>query len=342
MAALKDVARVVGVSVGTVSRILNQGRAHLYSPDTCKRVLDAAKEMGYRPNRSAQAMRLRKTHIIGFAATNISPDGYLQSMQVHPFSVGLSRELSQAGYHVALVEVSDLGDPDQPEQPWSVQDRFLDALVVHYGMSDRAARFADNVGVPLIWWDSGVFEAHNCIYRDEITVGRQVTRRLVELGHRRIGYMAGQHGWESYQAGNPAHYSYAQRFESYRDEMRAHGLSEVPVIGYDPELIAKQLADNQLTAAIMQGSSDFPIAPALEILKWQAPRDFSYASLDIEARVQRRGRQIGGMLYDRCQLGEEAAKMVLAMLEHERKTVPSVRYTGEFVIGNTISTPRQG
>ena len=253
MAALKDIATAAGVSVGTVSRILNQGRAHLYKESTRERVLAASRQFGYRPNRFAQGMRLRKTNVIGFASMNIDDEGKLQNHPVYPFVVGLNRHLVQEHYHVAFVECSDLVNPAQPEKPWELQEQFLDGLVVHYGLTDRASRFAINMGVPLIWWDSGIFAPYDCIYRDEITVGRELTRRLIEMGHRRIGFLAGQRGWETYCAGKPAHYSYAQRFESYRDELRSHGLREVPLIGEDPVSIARQLRENKLTAVLQQG-----------------------------------------------------------------------------------------
>src|SRR5688572_20066907 len=98
MAALKDIATAAGVLVGTVSRILNQGRAHLYSEETRQRVLEASRKVGYRPNRFAQGMRLRKTRVVGLAAPTLSDEGYLENFGVHAFLVGLNRQLAQNGY----------------------------------------------------------------------------------------------------------------------------------------------------------------------------------------------------------------------------------------------------
>ena len=339
MAALKDIADAAGVSVGTVSRILNQGRAHLYSVETREKVLQASRKVGYRPNRFAQGMRLRKTRVIGFAALSLSDEGYLENLGIHAFLVGLNRQLAQNGYHVAMVECADLGDPNDPERPWSVQEQFFDGLVVHYGMNDRAVRFAENVGVPLVWWDSGVFDTTGCIYRDEIEVGRQVTRKLIEAGHRNIGFMAGRRGWAAYQDGGATHYSYSQRFESYRDEMRAAGLKETPVIGYGAEEIAKQMKEHQMTALIMQGAQITSVQAAAHLLGWSIPKDLSVVTLDREARVLPRGLAVGGMMYDRYEVGTKAADMMLATLNGE-EAVKSVRYVGEFDAGETFVSPR--
>jgi LacI family transcriptional regulator len=340
MVALRDIAEKAGVSIGTVSRILNQGRAHLFSPETQAKVLEVSRQYGYRPNRSAQAMRRSKSRVIGFAALNMSEDGFLEHYGVYPFVVGLTRELSQHGYHVAFVECRDLGDPNNPEQPFDIQEHFFDGLVVHYGLSDRAERFAANMGVPLIWWDSGVFEPQGCIYRDEIAVGREVTRQLIEAGHRRIGFMVGRRGWQDYLNGSPTHYSYGQRYESYREEMRAQGLHEVPLVGYDAEELAGQLAREKITAVMMQGLNIGPLEGAARELGWKIPRDLSVATLDREARILPRGVRVGGMLYDRVDVGARAARMMLARLEEGNQCVPSVRFVGEFDAGDTIGPPR--
>lgn len=340
MAGLKDIANAAGVSVGTVSRILNQGRAHLYAPETRQRVLEASRKVGYRPNRFAQGMRLRKTRVVGFAGLSLSDQGYLENLGSHAFLVGLNHQLAQSGYHVAMVECSDLGDPGDPDRPWSVQEQFFDGLVVHYGLNDRAVRFAENVGVPLIWWDSGVFDPTGCIYRDEVEVGRQVTRRLIEMGHQRIGFMVGRHGWAAYNAGDPHHYSYSHRYESYRDEMRSCGLKETPVVGYGAEDLAKQLKEHGVTALIMQGAQASSVQAATQLLGWHIPRDLSVATLDREARVLPRGLAVGGMLYDRYDVGTRAANMILTTLNGQNQAVPSVRYVGEFELGETIVPPR--
>ncbi len=341
MVALKDIAKAAGVSVGTASRILNQGRAHLYSPETRRRVIEVSRKFGYRPNRAAQAMRLQKTRMVGFLSVGMDAEGYLQNYQVYPFTVGLNRHLATAGYHMSLVECSDLVDPDDPEQPWTVREKYFDGLIVHYGLSDREARFAQNMGVPVIWWDSGVFASHGCIYRDEVEVGTQLARRLIELGHERIGYMVGQKGWQNYQAGRPQHFSYAQRFEAYKKEMKERGLKQVPIVGYDPDDVARQLKENNLTAVI-QGGSDIAVLQAAALkLGWKIPRDLSIAAADREARILPRGIAVGGMLYDRCQVGEQAARMMLKLLNDGVSKIPSVRYVGEFVQGDTIVPPRK-
>ena len=61
---IKDVSESAGVSVGTVSNVLNA--PHRVAPDTRERVLQVVSELGYRPNRTARGLQARRTYLIGY------------------------------------------------------------------------------------------------------------------------------------------------------------------------------------------------------------------------------------------------------------------------------------
>ena len=332
---LKEISRLSDVSLGTASDILNRDRRHLYSASTIQRVLSVARENGYRANRFAQAMRSHRSGIIGFAAANCNADGGLDNYNIYPFQVGLNKRLAAAGHHVGIVELSEL-DQANPAVPLGLQELFYSALVVHYGLSPRAMDFARNLGIPLIWWDSGVFEPQGCLYRDEVRVSRELTEHLIALGHTQIAYMVGESGWRKYLDGTSSHYSYAQRYESYRDTLKAHGLVEQPVVGYDPDSIAAQLVAYNATALIIQGTNLATIHEPLALLGWKIGDRLSVATLDREARIRHGGPVVGGMLYDRFAAGETAAEMVLASLAEPSHPISSVVLKPQFDVGQTI------
>ena len=340
---LKEIATKAGVSIQTASDILNCGRHDRYDPKTQARVREIALQHHYRPQRSGRVLRSQTTGIVGFVAANFSPkDGRLEHYDVYPFLVGVSHYLTACDYHVGLVELAEIEQGSSQKLPPSLQERFFEGLIVHWGLEERFRKIFRLWGISAVWWDTGSFAPTNCLDRDETEVGQAVTKRLIELGHRRIGLMVGQRSWQQYQrTGQPPHYSYAQRYESYRAQLRRHKMTEIPLIGYDVAALAAQMKEHQLTAVITQSAASIPIVQlAAQSLSWRVPEDLSVAACDVEARVRPTDMQVGGMAYDRYAVGQQAAEMLLRILRASSKSAPSVKFTGEFSMGDTIAAHR--
>jgi LacI family transcriptional regulator len=338
---LKEIAKAAGVSVHTVSDILNRGRQDLYRPETRERVLEVSRKFNYRPNRAAQSMRSRKNRIVGFVTVNLSKDGTIENQITYPFMVGVSKRLMQQGYHVGMLELDEIELNNSDGLPDVLQERFFDGLLVHYGISQHASRFAAKLDIPIVWWDSGVFEKHGCLYRDEEGVGRQVTRSLIELGHRRIAFLLGNP--QSQYTGNerPLHFSFMKRYEAYLAEMQAHGLTAATLAGADIASIAAQIKQVGATAVVVFGIGEltFMMQVANE-LDLRIPHDISVAACDFEARTRVVGVKCGGMAYDRFETGKLAAEMLLKMIDRPAEKQPSVTVLGEFRARDTVAKPR--
>jgi LacI family transcriptional regulator len=336
---LKEVAQVAGVSVQTASDILNCGREHRYDPSTQARVKEVAQEQRYRPQRLGRVLRAQSTGMIGFVTANFSPeDGQLEFYNVYPFLVGMSHHLSTRDYHVGLLEIAEFQQKNERDLPRCLQERFYDSLVIHWGLAEKFAGLMPLLGIPAIWWDAGLFLPHNCLDRDEAEVGRSITSHLIEMGHRRIGFMVGQRSWEQYKQGNPPHYSYSQRYESYCAVLREHGLEEMPVRGYGVPQLTAQMKKHQLTAIVTMSTASVPyVRLAAHKLGLRMPQDLSVAVCDFEERVRQTEMSVGGVSYDRYAVGRQAAEMLLELLTRRDRTVASAKFVGEFCVGDTIS-----
>jgi DNA-binding LacI/PurR family transcriptional regulator len=246
-------------------------------------------------------------------------------------------------YHVGLLEITEIEQVNHEEIPHSLQERFFEGLIVHWGLAERFRKILPVLDIPAVWWDVGLFAQHNCLDRDETKVAQILTERLIKLGHRRIGLMMGQRSWQRYQrTGKPPHYSYELRYESYRAQLRRHNMQEVPLVGYEATALAAQLRRHRLTAVITQSVASVPIVQlAAQTLGWRVPQDLSIAAFDVETRIRPTYKRIGGMSYDRYAIGRQAAEMLLKILQSRDKTVPSVKFAGEFYAGDTIGPPRQ-
>jgi DNA-binding LacI/PurR family transcriptional regulator len=339
MAGIKEIARACGVSTTAVSDILNRGRQDRYRPETRDKILAAIQEMGYQPDRTAQSMRSRRTRMIGFVALNLAPEGRLENGGVYPFLVGLSHGLTPHGYHAALVELEEIEtEKSENELPSIFRERFFDALVIQYGLSEAAEQLTANVAVPVLRWDSNRFEDENCLRRDEQAVTREMLNHLFALGHRRIGFLVGGLRWERYQAGlRVDHYSYAERYETYCNILREAGQEPVPLVDYSPTVLGDQLRAAKVTAVIAPETDGARATVDAAIsLGWRVPEDISIASYERETLGREVGRLIGGMSYDRFALGKQAAGLLRTMLDGSG-TVPShSSLFGEWTLGQTV------
>lgn len=179
---IADVARRAGVSTATVSRVLSGvGRAR---PATRDRVESAARELGFRPSDVARALKRRSTLTIGLIVTDIENPYFPQLVKaVEDAAIG-------EGYAILLCNADD-----DPEREASYLDllveRRVDGIVIAASTlgTSQAAWLADppipvvlvNTSTPAVRLPS--------IASDNRAGGRLATRHLLDLGHRRFGYL---------------------------------------------------------------------------------------------------------------------------------------------------------
>jgi LacI family transcriptional regulator len=213
---MRDVAERAGVSVTTVSHVINETRP--VSDGLRERVLAAIHELGYQPNVLARSLRQGKTHTIGM----IAPDS------TNPFFAEVARGVEDAsfeqGYSVILCN-SD-GDLDKELLYTSVlAEKRVDGIIfVAAGVSTGHIRDLQAQRMPLVVVDRDIPDvAVDSVLTDNARGGELATRHLLALGHRRIGCIAGPSDV------TPS----AERIIGYRQALREAG---VPV---DERLIVK-------------------------------------------------------------------------------------------------------
>lgn len=207
MANIYDVANAAGVSISTVSHVLNGTR--FVSPDTRAKVLAAIEELNYRPSSLARAMVRQETRTIGLIVPDI----------VNPFYADLGRGVENYGYEAGYSVL--LCNSDRKAEK---ETAYLDMLIskrvdgVIYATSDRAEeRLAPLAahGVPVVTFDRD-YAGISAIMLDNYGGGLAAARHLVELGHRRIACITGPE--------SPSLSS--DRVRGYRAALEAAGLPE--------------------------------------------------------------------------------------------------------------------
>lgn len=181
---MKDIARDLGVSVVTVSKVL---RNHSdIGAQTRKRVLQRMKELNYQPNPAARTLVTGRTNLIGL----IVPD------LVHPFfaevAKGISSRLRSQQYSLIIASSEDDANLERSEIEQMLARR-VDALILASTQSNsETVRKIKDIGLPYILLDrklAGV--SANFVGVDDIMAGTLATNHLLEVGCKTIAHIGG-------------------------------------------------------------------------------------------------------------------------------------------------------
>jgi LacI family transcriptional regulator len=183
---IRDVAQHAGVSVSTVSHVLNGNAQHVGAVKRA-RVLQAMDELRYRPNAIARSMVKQKTATIGLVLTEIDNPLFI------PVISGINEVLRPAGYHIVLASAPDVENEMQAIETLRSQqvDGFIFMSVSLRYPSEHLTHLKDE-GIPFVVINRYLEDNEiNQILWDDYGAGYMATRYLLSLGHRRIGTIAG-------------------------------------------------------------------------------------------------------------------------------------------------------
>lgn len=207
MVTIAEVAKQAGVSITTVSHVLNRTRR--VNPDTRERVERAISELGYRRNHAARVLAGGSSKTIGLVISGLT------NMYFGPLLHAIERRVSEAGYVLVL---GDSHDEEEMEQRVvdSLLDRGVDGMIVapSAGFHHEAATQIARHGKPLVLIDRGVDLECDQLIPENIESTRLLTTHLIEHGHRRIAAIAGLTGLDSSDG----------RIEGYRAALADHAI----------------------------------------------------------------------------------------------------------------------
>ncbi len=240
-ATLRDVAKLAEVHPGTVSRALNPETRRMVNEETAQRVIEAAAQLGYRPNPIARGLKTNRSHTIGV----LVPD--LTNPLFPPIVRGIQDKLEQAGYTPLIANTDN--DPDRERNDFeAMRARQVDGVItatarLDHGVLDEMA--AD--GLPIVLVNRRLEDGPlSSATADDHEGARLAVKHLIDLGHTRIAHLGG-----------PQEVSTGRlRLEGYLDGMTDAGLAPGPVLCgaafTEPEgaRLAGELVDEGATAIV--------------------------------------------------------------------------------------------
>jgi LacI family transcriptional regulator len=191
-ATQKDVARLAGVSQASVSMVMSGGASPALSADTWERITKAAAELGYTPNRFAQALKTNRTMTIACIVPDITNPFYPALMR------GIQSVTDGLNYDVIAVNTDGTIEREQHFLDWSRQGRVDGIIGVFFNLRARDFKPLVDAGVPVVRIESskksGGDLAIDDIYVDSRAAAFSVTQYLIAKGHKRIHMVAGKGG----------------------------------------------------------------------------------------------------------------------------------------------------
>jgi DNA-binding LacI/PurR family transcriptional regulator len=210
---MADVARVAGVSSQTVSRVSNGFPG--VNEETRERVLAAMKELGYRPNSAARALKRGDFHTIGVITFTLSTTGNMRTLEA------IATSAAQEGYAVTLLPVA-VPTQDEVRGAFSrLGELAVDAVIVimEVHLLD-SARLSLPPHVKVVVADSDAGDRYAVVDTDQAGGTRDAVRHLLDLGHRTVWHLAGPS--DSYAA--------QRRTDAWRTALEAAGRAVPPLV----------------------------------------------------------------------------------------------------------------
>ncbi|MCI6238362.1 MAG: LacI family transcriptional regulator [Lachnospiraceae bacterium] len=209
-ATIKDVALTAGISVATVSRVVNN--LGVVTPEHEKAVRDAIKQLNYTPNRAARALVKNKTHNIGIIVNNLHDPFFYDLIR------GFEDGSIETNYDVMFCSVVN-DDPESKEKyVRHLSGGLVDAIILYgsYRTDVHAIEcLQNNPNIELAMIENDIPDLScNKLLVDNIGGAKQAVEYLIANGHRKIAYISG----------NPNKKVTMDRLNGYVQTMQAHGL----------------------------------------------------------------------------------------------------------------------
>ncbi|MDQ0990252.1 LacI family DNA-binding transcriptional regulator [Streptomyces sp. V3I7] len=343
MPTMADVARSAGVSVATVSHVLNGTRPVL--PGTRQAVLDAIDALGYTPNTLARSLVTSRTRSIGLAVSAISNPYFTEILQ------GVEAAALERGYSLLIADPHD----DPAHERTVVQllhERRVDGMIVTPSADPSALlAYLGRHAVPTVFLDrvtdvpaesAGEPAPHfDQVCAESAEPMARLVTHLAELGHRRIGLVAGLPGLSTTR----------ERITGYRQGLAKAGLDyddRLVVSGNSTSAGAEQATASLLSlaappTALVTASNTMTIGTlrALRERGLTVPDDIALCCFDDFAWADLLSPRLTAIAQPSKEIGVQAVQLLLDRLAAPDRPARTVRLPCTFVHRTSCGCPER-
>ena len=305
-ATIHDVAELAGVSISTVSRVLNKSAR--VNDDKRKRVEKAAEQLGYQPNPLARGLLKKKTGGIGVLLPFVSGEFFSNFLR------GIDLRTQEEGLFL-MISTSHRKTAGMQKGIRSFQQR-VDGLILMATEFEQAhIRSLVDADMPIVLVNSEVQDLElDVINFDNYDGGYKATEHLIKSGHQRIATLKGPD--RAYDA--------RERLRGYRDALRAHGMATKQEWEIQADFsyeggwhAAEQFSQlNPLPTAVFGGNDDSALAfmAAMQSKGFDIPKDIAIVGFDDISSTQYNSPPLSSIHVPVREMGMAALDLLLARI----------------------------
>lgn len=326
---IKDVASNAGVSIKTVSRVVNKESG--VSIKTRDKVQAAIKTLGYTPNHSARGLAGKKSYLLGLLYDNPSA-AYVLALQA-----GVLLQCEADGYDLLIHPCSGNAHTLIDDIVSLVKRSRIDGLILTPPLSDykQLIKALDDNGVKFVRV-SPLKEHHSSyVISNEIDAVKSLIRYLISLGHRDIGFITGQ----------PDHAASHWRLRGFKEAMQEANLpiSDVYIQQGDfsfesGERCARSMLELASKPTAIFASNDYMAAGVIKVarqMNMSIPRDISIAGFDDAPVASQLWPPLTTIKQPVDKLAAMAAKQLISQIRAEPNQIITEQFACELVIRGT-------
>lgn len=330
MATIYQVSELAGVSLATVSRVMNNNA--VVSEKTKKKVKDAMQQLGYRPNSIAQSLASSRSNSVGVLISELHGPFYGSMMS------GIEAALRTANIHTIIAA----GHSNEAKEIDSIEfliSRRCEALILYVeSVSDDYLVDLAKGNTPIVVIGRHIPRiAKNCISLDNEIGGYLAAKYLLQQGHKQIAFISG-----------PLWKSDAQdRLNGHKRALAEHKLKFAEELVYEGDFREdggatglQQLLDGGEAFTAVACSNDEMAAGAMAYARDQGlriPEDLSFVGFDDVAYARYVFPKLSTVHYPVGEMGQMAAHWVLKNVYDNKELALKNRFKPDFVVRDSVA-----
>ena len=334
MTSMKDISKVCGVSVATVSKALNDHSD--IGEETKERIRQVAREMGYSPNLSARALKTNKTHGIGVLFVDDARSGLTHDYFASVLD-SFKRMAEKCGYDITFINSSKNRANRMTYLEHSRYRGFDGVAIACIDFDDPEVMELIQSNIPVVTIDY-IFDNHIAVLSDNVSGMRELVEYIYGQGHRRIAYI---HGAASNVTSSRLS-SFYRTAEQFGLEIPDEYVREAPYRDTEKSYrITKELLKLKTPPTCIIYPDDLAAVGGMNAIRdkgLRIPGDVSVAGYDGIALGKHLQPRLTTVCQDTEQIGVAAARELISLIERPKSTlIEQITISGHLVEGGSVA-----